>query len=326
MKKTMRLVFAAVLAALLLFGSAFAEDAKPKETAAVPPTQQQTAADDEEKPQAQPETPKPDDSKPADPTLDDPKPADPADPGEEEPCAHEKTVEKVVKEAKCEEAGEKQLVCEKCGEAVKTEEIPALGHDFKWKTVKEATAEAEGLRQSVCSRCGKVDKEEKIPKLTAQMMINNAICAQGLLLRDYRPDLTSRWYMVTPIDLSQDGVQEFRLIIGYTRYAGTVTVTVKDGKATVNYRIQYPATMRDMAFTLLPDLDSLTNAELKKGQKTYKFGQEIDIASELNGDTSALLYVLGHGDYDYLTKDLDWFLPSSAAYRKTVEQLKGLMQ
>jgi len=89
---------------------------------------------------------------------DDPKPDDPADPGEDEPCAHEKTVEKVVKEAKCEEAGEKQLVCGKCGEVVKTEEIPALSHDFKWKTVKEATAEAEGLRQSVCSRCGKVVK------------------------------------------------------------------------------------------------------------------------------------------------------------------------
>ena len=156
MKKTMRLVFAAVLAALLLFGSAFAEDAKPKETAAVPPTQQQTAADDEEKPQAQPETPKPDDSKPADPTLDDPKPADPAAPGEEEPCAHEKTVEKVVKEAKCEEAGEKQLVCEKCGDKIHDTLSATGNHVDADNSGKCDTCNTKMTGGSHCKYCGKI--------------------------------------------------------------------------------------------------------------------------------------------------------------------------
>jgi len=78
----------------------------------------------------------------------------------EEPCIHEKTTEKVTKEATCTEKGEKQQICDNCGAVVKTEEIAALGHDFgEWKVTKEATTAEEGEQERVCSRCGEVEKE-----------------------------------------------------------------------------------------------------------------------------------------------------------------------
>ena len=63
------------------------------------------------------------------------------------PCTEHTWVDgEVIKEATCTEAGEKEIVCSACGEK-KTEEIPALGHDYV---------------DGVCSVCGDkvVDVEE----------------------------------------------------------------------------------------------------------------------------------------------------------------------
>ena len=240
------------------------------------------------------------------------------------PCAHEKTTEKVTKKATCEEAGEKQIVCDKCGEVVKTETLPALGHSYQWKTVKEPTTTAEGLRQYVCSRCGKVDQEEKLPVVSSLILHNNTICSEGIRFRDIKPTLTQKWFMFTPIDLSQNGVQEVRLIIANCRYAGTATVRVQDGKVTVTYKLNQFVKGGDMAFTFLHDLDSTTDVEMKR-LSSYNFGQPISIEEDLNGDTRVLLYILGYGDYDFMEELMDWFDPDSPAYRRTVNQLKDFM-
>lgn len=279
-------------------------------------------------------------------------------------CTHSTTKENVIKKPSCTEAGEKEIVCAKCGEKIRTEEISALGHDdgewkevkkptctekgskelhctrcdallkteaieplghdYQWKTVKAATTTAEGLEQNVCARCGDVKEERTIPMIVEQWINNQIICSEGISFRDVKPGLTSNWFMFTPIDLSQNGTQEVKLIIGYSRYAGTATVKVQDGKVTVNYKLNPYVKGSDMAFTFLLDLTSTESIDMKT-LKAYAFNQEISIADDLNGDTSVLLYVFGHGDYDFAQDMMDWFLPNAASYRNTVNQLKELM-
>ena len=62
-------------------------------------------------------------------------------------------------EPTCTRKGKVTYACA-CGET-KTEDIPALGHDFgKWKTTKEATCEKEGEQTRKCARCGKKETRQ----------------------------------------------------------------------------------------------------------------------------------------------------------------------
>ena len=240
------------------------------------------------------------------------------------PLGHDGGAWKEVKKPTCTEKGSKELHCTRCDALLKTEAIEPLGHDYQWKTVKAATTTAEGLEQNVCARCGDVKEERTIPMIVEQWINNQIICSEGISFRDVKPGLTSNWFMFTPIDLSQNGTQEVKLIIGYSRYAGTATVKVQDGKVTVNYKLNPYVKGSDMAFTFLLDLTSTESIDMKT-LKAYAFNQEISIADDLNGDTSVLLYVFGHGDYDFAQDMMDWFLPNAASYRNTVNQLKELM-
>lgn len=75
-------------------------------------------------------------------------------------CAHKAThIE--TKEADCTNKGSKNTICDGCGQVVNTEEIAALGHDFKDYTVsKEAACEEKGEEIAKCTRCDAVDTRE----------------------------------------------------------------------------------------------------------------------------------------------------------------------
>lgn len=69
-------------------------------------------------------------------------------------CAHETTVENVIKEATCTETGEIQYVCTLCGEVAKTVITDALGHDFVTVEESDMTAvDGHSYQYQACSRC-----------------------------------------------------------------------------------------------------------------------------------------------------------------------------
>jgi len=76
-------------------------------------------------------------------------------------CTHDKTEDKVTKEATCEATGTKQIVCADCGEVMGTETIDALGHDMgEWKETKAPACEVKGEETATCNRCGKTETRE----------------------------------------------------------------------------------------------------------------------------------------------------------------------
>ena len=130
--------------------------------------------------------------------------------------------------------------------------------------------------------------------------------------------------MFTPLDLSQDGVQEIDLIAANITYVGKVTVTVSSGKVTVTDDVNHSVEKLNLQFTLLPDLASVTSADIS-AMKTYEFGQEISIADDLAGDTKVLLFVTGYVNYDFKDSGNELFRGSSVDYQQLVEQLKEIM-
>ena len=153
---------------------------------------------------------------------------------------------------------------------------------------------------------------------------HQSVSSLGIRFKDVKPEVTNKWFMFTPLDLSQDGVQQIDLIAANITYVGKVTVRVSDGKVKVEDHVQWPAEKVSLQFALLPDLESVSSADIST-MKTYAFGQEISIADDLGGDTKVLLFVSGSVNYDFKDARNEMFMPNSANYRQTVKQLQEIM-
>ena len=269
-----------------------------------------------------------------------------------------------TKAATCTEPGEETRVCkrdETHKETRETEKDPK-NHDWgEWKETKAATCTEKGEETRVCKRdeTHKETRETEInpdahdwgewvdsenhpghmerrcknndahveydpPLQVSDWRRSQTVSSLGIRFRDIAPNLTKEWDMFTPIDLSVDGVQVIDLIAANITKVGTVTVKVESGTVTVNYKVAYPAVENDMAFTILPNLASVTDVNIKN-LKTYSFGKEISIADELDGDTRVLLYVSGHVDYDFKDERNELFIPHSDSYQQLAEQLREIM-
>ena len=150
------------------------------------------------------------------------------------------------------------------------------------------------------------------------------VSSLGIRFRDIKPGATNEWLMFMPLDLSRDDVQEIDLIAANISYVGKVTVTVSGGNVKVEDHIKWPVEKLNLQFTLLPDLASVTSADIS-AMKTYEFGQEISIADDLAGDTKVLLFVTGYVNYDFKDSGNELFRGSSVDYQQLVEQLKEIM-
>ena len=240
-------------------------------------------------------------------------------------CPHTNISWKKLKTAGCTTEGESEYSCDDCGKVFETNIIPPTGHDQgEWVTVKEVTKTEDGLKQLQCTRCGEVLKEEIIPHVVTEIRYNQSVCSLGIRFRDVNPNLTNKWFMFTPIDLSKDGTQSIDLIAANITYVGKASVKVSGDQVTVTYHLNWPVEITDMRFTLLPDIASVNSADFQN-MKAYSFGQAISIANDLGGDTKVLLYVFGHINYDFKDTGKELFVSSGAGYQNLVKQLKDLM-
>lgn len=70
-------------------------------------------------------------------------------------CAHEHTHINVVKAATCTEDGEQETVCDDCQAVIKTETVPATGHDYEVISTSDDTKVDGHIRQhEKCKTCG----------------------------------------------------------------------------------------------------------------------------------------------------------------------------
>lgn len=232
---------------------------------------------------------------------------------------HDKGAWSETKKPTCTEKGEKALKCTVCNAVLKTEEIPAAGHDKgKWVVTKKATKTEKGEKALKCTICGAVLKTEEIPVVTANWMRNQSACSLGVRFRDLENKLTNKWYMFTPVKLTE-GEQTLDLIAANCYKVGTVTLTVAEGKAKVSLNLKRDVKLIDATVAVVPSFAEITSVE-PASFETYAPDTEIAV----EGD-QAVLFVLAHVDYDTEAGNVEWFSNNSKDYQKLVEELKALM-
>lgn len=231
-----------------------------------------------------------------------------------------------IKTPTCSEKGEKRCVCTRNAKHVTISEIPMTEHNPQWVQSKAPTSSAEGERQYKCQVCNKVLKVEALPKLARKDYLNNTMCSLGLRFRDVAPNSTDKWFMFTPLDLSQEGEQRYPLIATDTYVIGAMTVTVKEGLVTVNYEVIQGATVSSEYLTFFPDLDTALAQEPDKlGGKNFAIGKAISIADDLAGDTSVILLLVNHINYHNELKGLIGFSPQDTEHAKAIEEMEKII-
>lgn len=103
--------------------------------------------------------------------------------------------------------------------------------------------------------------------------------------------MTDKWYMFTPVDLSQDGEQVYEMVAGNVYVVGTMTVKVAGDEVTVSYDY-----FNDMIqnkgefFTIFPDYESITTVEPAEIEAAYEYETVYSIANDLGGDTEVVIF------------------------------------
>lgn len=127
---------------------------------------------------------------------------------------------------------------------------------------------------------------------------DNTMGLLGLSLRDMYPNLTSKWYQIVPVDLTQDGVFRLPTVASNKYYLGSCIVTIQDGTVTTDYTIPSgcvdPKSNCLMWFT---DIGEITSAFLENPVGGYEFGQPVSIRDDLKGQDIALLFICNRITY-----------------------------
>ena len=163
---------------------------------------------------------------------------------------------------------------------------------------------------------------------------NNTACSFGPAFRDVRPALTDKWYLFTPIDLTKQGRQTFEYVASNMYVIGEVYVDVNGDAVRVTYHNYYAdqggntETLTEF-FTFFPDLKSVKDVNPETMDDLgFRFGQEISIAEDLDGDTNVLLFVRNQVTYcDYVTNShkLTRFWPNLPERKALRQQMQAMM-
>lgn len=135
---------------------------------------------------------------------------------------------------------------------------------------------------------------------------NNTACSFGLPLRDMKRPVTSKWYHVTPVDLTIQGEQVFPYLASNLYIIGEVSVYVTGDIVRVDYTNFYETQggntkTVDEFMTLYHDMSEVKD-DYTKAPRTFAFGQPISIEEDLEGDTNVLLSIVNHVTYcNYVT-------------------------
>jgi hypothetical protein len=150
----------------------------------------------------------------------------------------------------------------------------------------------------------------------------NTVCSFGPHFRNVSPDLTDKWYMFTPIDLSKDGTQTYDLVGGNIYIIGKVMVTVSGDSVTVDYKyFNDDVWKRGDFFTFFADYDSITTVDPEEISTKYSYGEPISIAGDLKGDKDVLLFVRNIATFSNDNPSIKRFRENVSWYKELRESM-----
>lgn len=153
---------------------------------------------------------------------------------------------------------------------------------------------------------------------------NNTMGLIGLYLKELKPDLTDKWYMVVPIDLREWGTYRFPCAASNLYHLGAVDVTISTKSVKVDYVLPkglvYPQQNCMCWFT---SLDEITPEFLETLESPYRFGEPVSREEQLKGHDIVLLFICNHINYRIpLTHD---GLQTAVRYYRGRDQVKKMV-
>ncbi len=222
------------------------------------------------------------------------------------PVVHDPGSWTVIEAPTCSTPGLKTTRCTYCDVEMK-EEIPALdgvlsesGHVAgDWVETVAATNKTTGIQEKYCTLCGKT-LETKTTPILSEIWPNNTACSLGPRFRDEDPALTGKWYMYTPVDLTQNGVKTYPLIASNVHIIGSVSVTVEDGNATVAYTLATKKIkVKEEFLTFLPGLEGLDTVDPEEmADRGFKLNEPFPVNEKLKDAGGTLMFLRLVIDYD----------------------------
>ena len=178
-------------------------------------------------------------------------------------------------------------------------ELEAVKAQFESKLIQQEAVVAKLETKLAESETSRYELQNKVYAMTGEATYrNNTVCTFGVHLRDIMPELTDKWYTVTPIDLSRSGTQSFELVGGNMWIIGQVNVTVDGDNVLIDRDIILEGIGRTKILSeylnIFKDLNSITREALEDDGlygRGFSFGEPISIERDLGGDTNVLLYV-----------------------------------
>ena len=133
--------------------------------------------------------------------------------------------------------------------------------------------------------------------------------------------------MFTPFDASKDGVQTYELVASNMYIVGNLTLTIRDGYLTVDYKLadtsKFDITLE--FFTVLNRINDLTQYEPETLQALrMNKNQPINLAETFGDDTNLVLYFCSRCNYTYSSRytSLNY---NSAVHQRLVNSMLALM-
>lgn len=136
----------------------------------------------------------------------------------------------------------------------------------------------------------------------------------GLPVLSLRPALTDQWIMLTPIDLADEGRQNYQLIANNRNEVGWVKTIIQDGTLTVQTEILDGVKVIDPFLTFFKDLNDIKTLDVRLlANKRFPLEQPIPIAQTFGEDQKVLLYLHITADYAANVKGMTEFIPENYA-------------
>ncbi len=134
---------------------------------------------------------------------------------------------------------------------------------------------------------------------------DNTASSFGPHFRDVTPNLTDKWYMFTPINLSIQGRQTFPLVASNIYQVGEVHVDVNGDSVYVSYTMfyqnkkHYNTEIRSEYLNFYNSYNDVTVVEPEDmGMASkYAFNRPFSIQNDLGGDTNVLMFVRNRLSY-----------------------------
>ena len=237
---------------------------------------------------------------------------------------------KASKKPTCTTPGQETRVCKLSSAHTQTRDTSIDPDAHVWDNgtyITKPTTTSGGEIKYVCQLNSAHTKTVKVGPLARGG--NNTICAFGPRLRDTNlyPYNTDAWYMFTPFDASQDGVQTFELIATNKYIVGTVTLTIKDGSLKVDYTLKDPGNFKINLefFTVLNRINDLTDYEPENLMHLAMYkGQFINLQEKFGDDTNLVLYFCSRCNFTYSNK-ISEMNYESTTHQRLLQNMLALM-